>query len=67
MIAAQRPASSFRGRIVLQLPRSLLLLARLQLFCHKMELLCRAAAMDAAGTLATTEVLPEQRVVNATA
>ena len=30
VIAAQRPASSFRGRIVLQLPRSLLLLARLQ-------------------------------------
>ena len=32
-----------------------------------MDLLCRAAAMDATGTLATTEVLPEQRVANTTA
>ena len=32
-----------------------------------MDLLCRAAAMDAAGALATTEVLPEQRVANTTA
>ena len=67
MIAAQRPeawCSSFRGRIVLQLPRSLLLLARLKLFCHEMDLLCRAAAMGAAGTLATTEVLPELGVYN---
>ena len=32
-----------------------------------MELLCRAAAMDATGTLTTTEVSPEQRVANTTA
>ena len=32
-----------------------------------MDLLCRAAAMDPAGTLAPMEVSPEQRVANATA
>ena len=42
VIAAQRPASSFRGRIVLQLPRSLLLLARLQTVLPRRWTCCAA-------------------------